>query len=63
MKKQEQINNNITDNKDDARPLKDILGTPTDDQANKTTATADEKKPNGQKTESADKKEKKQEDS
>ena len=34
MKKQEQINNNITDNKDDARPLKDILGTPTDDQAN-----------------------------
>ena len=38
MKKQEQINNNITDNKDDARPLKDILGTPTDDQANKTTA-------------------------
>ena len=58
MKKQEQINNNITDNKEDARSLKDILGTPTDDEANKTTATDDEEKPNGQTTESADKNEK-----
>lgn len=63
MKKQEQINNNITDNKDGTRSLKDILGTPADDKANNTTATADEEKPNGQTTENADKSEKKQEES
>lgn len=59
MKKQEQINNNITDNKDGTRSLKDILGTPADDKANNTTATADEEKPNGQTTENADKSENK----
>ncbi len=63
MKKQEQINNNITDNKDGTRSLKDILGTPADDKANNTTATTDEEKPNGQTTENADKNEKKQEES
>ena len=57
MKKQEQINNNITGNKDGTRSLKDILGTPADDKANNTTATADEEKPNGQTTENADKSE------
>ena len=57
MKKQEQINNNLTDNKDGTRSLKDILGTPADDKANNTTATADEEKPNGQTTENADKSE------
>ena len=57
MKKQEQISNNITDNKDGTRSLKDILGTPADDKANNTTATADEEKPNGQTTENADKSE------
>lgn len=59
MKKQEQISNNITDNKDGTRSLKDILGTPADDKANNTTATADEEKPNGQTTENADKSENK----
>ena len=59
MKKQEQINNNITGNKDGTRSLKDILGTPADDKANNTTATADEEKPNGQTTENADKSENK----
>ena len=59
MKKQEQINNNITDNKDGTRSLKDILGTPADDTANNTTATADEEKPNGQTTENANKSENK----
>lgn len=63
MKKQEQINNNITDNKDGTRSLKDILGAPADDKANNTTATADEEKPNGQATLSTDKSEKKQEES
>ena len=63
MKKQEQISNNITDNKDGTRSLKDILGTPADDKANNTTATADEEKPNGQATLSTDKSEKKQEES
>ncbi|WP_235899244.1 FtsL-like putative cell division protein [Hallella mizrahii] len=63
MKKQEQISNNITDNKDGTRSLKDILGTPADDKANNTTATTDEEKPNGQTTENADKNEKKQEES
>ena len=63
MKKQEQINNNITDNKDGTRSLKDILGTPADDKANNTTATADEEKQNGQATLSTDKSEKKQEES
>lgn len=63
MKKQEQINNNITDNKDGTRSLKDILGTPADDKANNTTATADEEKSNGQATLSTDKSEKKQEES
>lgn len=57
MKKQEQINNNITDNKDGTRSLKDILGAPADDKANNTTATADEEKPNGQTTENGDKSE------
>lgn len=57
MKKQEQINNNITGNKDGTRSLKDILGTPADDKANNTTATADEEKPNGQTTENANKSE------
>lgn len=60
MKKQEQINNNITDNKDGTRSLKDIPGTPADDKANNTTATADEEKPNGQTAENADKSENKQ---
>lgn len=59
MKKQEQISNNITDNKDGTSSLKDILGTPADDKANNTTATADEGKPNGQTTENADKSENK----
>lgn len=59
MKKQEQISNNITDNKDGTSSLKDILGTPADDKANNTTATADKEKPNGQATESADKSENK----
>lgn len=59
MKKQEQINNNITDNKNGTRSLKDILGTPADDKANNTTATADEEKPSGQTTENADKSENK----
>lgn len=59
MKKQEQISNNITDNKDGTRSLKDILGTPADDKANNTTATADEEKPNGQTTENANKSENK----
>ena len=59
MKKQEQISNNITDNKDGTSSLKDILGTPADDKANNTTATADEEKPNGQTTENADKSENK----
>lgn len=63
MKKQEQINNNITDNKDGTRSLKDIPGTPADDKANNTTATADEEKPNGQATENADKRENKQAES
>lgn len=63
MKKQEQINNNITDNKDATRSLKDILGTPADDKANNTTATADEEKPNGQTTENANKSENKPEES
>lgn len=59
MKKQEQINNNITDNKDGTRSLKDILGIPADDKANNTTATADEEKPNGQTAENAGKSENK----
>ena len=59
MKKQEQISNNITDNKDGTSSLKDILGTPADDKTNNTTATADKEKPNGQTTENADKSENK----
>lgn len=59
MKKQEQINNNITDNKDDTRSLKDILGTPADDKAKAQKATDETEKPNGQTTENADKSENK----
>lgn len=59
MKKQEQINNNITDNKDGTRSLKDILGTPADDKAKAQKATDETEKPNGQTTENADKSENK----
>lgn len=63
MKKQEQINNNITDNKDGTGSLKDILGTPSDDKTNKANATADEEKTDGQTNINADKGEKRQEES
>lgn len=63
MKKQEQISNNITDNKDGTRSLKDILGTPADDKAKAQKATDETEKPNGQATLSTDKSEKKQEES
>jgi len=59
MKKQEQINNNITGNKDGTRSLKDILGTPADDKAKAQKATDETEKPNGQTTENADKSENK----
>jgi len=57
MKKQEQISNNITDNKDGTSSLKDILGTPADDKAKAQKATDETEKPNGQTTENADKSE------
>ena len=59
MKKQEQISNNITDNKDGTSSLKDILGTPADDKAKAQKATDETEKPNGQTTENADKSENK----
>ncbi len=59
MKKQEQISNNITDNKDGTSSLKDILGTPADDKAKAQKATDETEKPNGQPTENADKSENK----